>query len=278
MGDELKRIITSTVIRVLRPLVRILLRNGISYGMFCELARWVYVDVAFHEFTIPGRKQSTSRVAVLTGLTRKEVKRLREIPEADDLGASERYNRIVRVISAWTKDSRFVNKNNNPKPLPIEGEISFTTLVKHYSGDMTPRAVLDEMLRTGVVEVKEGYVRLLEKGYIVRKDEGEKLHILGTDVGELIETIDHNITHPPEAAFLQRKVAYDNIPETAIPEIRRLLHEKGREFLLEIDQIISKYDRDVNPSVQGEGRKRAGLGIYYFEGDIKGVKDDKGIS
>jgi len=268
MQTDINMMIRSAVVRVLRPLVRILLRNGISCGTFCELVRWVYVDVAFREFPLPRRKQSISRVAVITGLTRKEVRRLREIPEPDDLGVAARYNRLVRVIGGWRRDKRFLDREDRPRPLPLEGQEGFSSLVRHYSGDMTPRAVLDEMLRTGVAEIRDGRVTLLESGYIVKSGEGEKIHILGTDVGDLIETIDHNITTPEGDAFLQRRVSYDNIPETLMPEIRRVVHKKGKEFIIEIDRIISRYDRDVNPSVKGDGRRRAGLGIYYFEGDI----------
>ncbi|NOX20701.1 MAG: hypothetical protein GXO99_05500 [Nitrospirae bacterium] len=265
MKADIKKAISSAIVRVLTPLVRMLLKHNIPYGTFAELAKWVYVDVAFRDFKVEGRKQTISRVSTITGLTRKEVKRLRELEGPDDLGAAERYNRAMRVISGWLKDSRYTDSQGQPKRLPLEGKNSFSELVKEYSGDIPHRAILDEMRRAGVVEVEDNMVRLLSKGYIVTKSEIDQLAMLGTDVSEFISTIYHNITCDPSEVYLQRKTVYDNIPQEYVEEIREQIRKKGQEFLEEIDQLISRYDRDVNPSIKGTGRKRLGLGIFYFE-------------
>jgi len=73
MDHSITKTLNNAILKLLRPLVRILLRNGISYHVFSDLVRWVYVDVAFKSFDIPGRKQTSSRVSVITGLSRKEV-------------------------------------------------------------------------------------------------------------------------------------------------------------------------------------------------------------
>ncbi len=264
--EGVKQAIASTLVRLLRPLMRVLLKNNISYGTFADIARWVYVDVAAREFRVPGRKQTISRIATITGLTRKEVKRLREMDAVDDLGAAERYNRAVRVISGWLKDPRFINGNGEPRILPFDGGAeSFSALVKAYSGDVPPRAILDEMRRAGIVEVDDRQVRLLNRGYIVRKGEVEKFGIMGRDVSEFISTIHHNITSAPSDAFFQRKVSYDNIPVELYPEVRRRISDMAAEFVSAVDRVISEYDRDVNPSVEGTGRKRLGMGVFYFE-------------
>ena len=267
MDAELKRTIFLSIARLLHPLVKILLRYNIPYGTFCELAKWVYVDVASSEFAIQGRKQTDSRIATITGLSRKEVRRLRGISAFDDLGSPERYHRAVRVIGGWRNDKNFLNSKGLPIELPFEDDgASFSSLVKNYSGDIPPRAILDEMLRPGVVELRKGKIKLLSKGYIVKKEESEKIQILGEDVSELISTINRNLDGEANGAFFQRKVSYDNIPEDALIKLRKLLSEKGEDFTDLVDKIISKYDRDVNPAVKEKGeRRKAGLGIFYFE-------------
>ena len=97
--------LTQAILRLLRPLIRILLRNGVPFGSFAELARWVYVDVALADFSIKGRKPSDSRASVLTGLSRKEVRRLRELSLKNQGEDIARYNRAARVLSAWVRDS-----------------------------------------------------------------------------------------------------------------------------------------------------------------------------
>ena len=110
MADTKNRVLYAAMARILRPLIHILIRNGISYGTFADLAKWLFVDVANREFAIEGRKQTISRVSVITGLNRKEVKRVSELPAPDDQASSERYNRAARVIAGWRRDKAFRSK------------------------------------------------------------------------------------------------------------------------------------------------------------------------
>lgn len=255
----------SAVRRILRPLARILLRNGVPYGVFSEYAKQAYVDVAASEFGVPGRRPSGSRIAVLTGLTRKEVSRLWKHRD-DTPPAVERYNRAARVVSAWVRERDFHDGRGRPAALPFEGDGSFTELVRRSSGDVPPRAVLDELLRVGAVEKQRNdRLRLVVRAYVPRTGEEEKLGILGSDVTELIETIDHNLTHPPEQAFFQRKVAYDNLVSESLPDLRARAARRSQSLLEALDRVMSQNDRDANPDVHGTGRHRAVLGIYYFE-------------
>lgn len=269
--SDMRNVISSAVTKVLRPLVRILLRNNVPYGAFADLAKKVYVDVATEEFALPGRKQSTSRVSILTGFSRKEVQRVRRTQEASDTEFVERYNRAARVISGWVRDERFQDQRRRPAPLRVEGGgASFNRLVKLFSGDVPARAVLDELLRVGAVErMDDGRVRLLTRAYVPGAGEEDKISILGTDVSSLLSTIDHNLRCPPEEARFQRKVAYDNLPVEAVPEFRRLSGEMGQKLLEKLDAWLSAHDRDVNPKVTGTGRFESGIGIYYFENEVK---------
>lgn len=272
MTQKVTKALSAAILRMLRPLVRLLLRHGISYGTFADLAKWVYVDVADKEFNVPGRKQTVSRVSVLTGLSRKEVARIQAIETPDDEAVVQQYNRAARVISGWLRDAQFNDKQGDPAVLPLEGKNSFAELVKAYSGDMPARAILDELVRVKAVELTDSSVKLLTHAYVPADGEEEKLHILGTDVALLIDTIDHNLENIEEKPHFQRKVAYDNLPEEILPELRELSSEKAQALLEELDRHLVKHDRDSNPESKGSGRKRAGLGIYYFEEDVSEEK------
>ena len=271
MKEDIVKAIAAAITNLLRPLVRFLLRNGVPYRTFADIAKRVYVDVATEEFDIPGRKQSKSRVSVITGLSRKEVLRVKRLPAQDDLGALDRYNRAARVIAGWVRDRRFSGESGQPADLPVEGgNVCFLQLVKTYSGDAPARAVLDELMRVGVVErTPDGRIHLLERSYIPKGRDIDKIAILGSDTSDLVSTIDHNICHP-DAPFFQRKVSYDNLPSEAIPELKKLAGEQAQALLEHLDRWMSERDRDVNPRVPGTGRKRAGVGIYYFQEDYKG--------
>ena len=92
-----------------------------------------------------------------------------------------------------------------------------------------------------------------------------KVHILGTDVGHLVSSIEHNLTPDERGPFFQRKVMYDNLPDDAIPQFRKYSAVLSQRLLEKLDNYLSKRDRDVNPSIRGKGRNTAGIGIYYFE-------------
>ena len=272
MTHKVTKALSAAILRMLRPLVRLLLRHGISYGTFADLAKWVYVDVANKEFNVAGRKQTVSRVSVLTGFSRKEVARIQAIETPDDEPIVQQYNRAARVISGWLRDERFSDTEGEPAVLPLDGTDSFSDLVKDYSGDMPARAILDELVRVKAVDLTDHSVKLLTHGYVPAEGEEEKLHILGTDVALLINTIDHNLEHIETKPHFQRKVAYDNLPEEILPVLRELSRKKAQALLEELDRHLVKHDRDSNPEIKGSGRKRAGLGIYYFEEDVSEEK------
>lgn len=276
MPDTRSQALTVAILRVLRPLVRLLLRYGISHRTFTELAKWVYVDVASAEFSLDVRKQSSSRVAVLTGLTRKEVARLREQAQPDARLHTEQYNRAARIIGGWLRDGNFRTKAGKPAVLPLqEGDGSFSALVRRYSGDMPVRALLDELLRIGAVEVDtRDRVKLLSRGYVPHGDDSAKLAILGDDVALLLETIDHNLSRTDAELRFQRKVAYDNLPSAALPEFRVLAARDAQALLERLNLWLAEHDRDTNPDVTGEGRHRAGIAIYYFEESMHKDKDE----
>ncbi len=106
--------ISAAVARILKPLIRVLLRNGMSYGTFADIAKRQYIEVALNEFPVEGRKQSVSRVSVITGLTRKEVSRVVALDQAEDDKASDRYNRAARVVAGWRRDPDFLNRRGQP--------------------------------------------------------------------------------------------------------------------------------------------------------------------
>jgi hypothetical protein len=270
MSSQPTSTLAAAILRLLRPLARVCLRSGLPYGAFADLAKRVFVEVAGAEFGVEGRKQSVSRISVITGLSRKEVSRVRTLPAPDDGEATDRYNRAARVITGWVRDPEFGEPAGGPARLPFEGRKgSFAALVKRYSGDVPPRAILDELLRVGAAErLDDDTLRLLSRAYLPDRGDTDKLAILGTDVADLIATIDHNLQTGRAEAYLQRKVSYDNLPAAATAEFRPLATRKGQALLEELDEWLAAHDRDANPAVEGQGRRRAGVAIYFFQEDL----------
>jgi len=222
------------------------------------------------EFALPGKKPSISRTAILSGLTRKEIQRSSSEAKNPVDASPEKYNRAARVIAGWVRDPEFQDNNGQPRSLkPQDGMASFAELVRRHSGDVPARAVKDELLRVGAVEEQsDGSLRLVARAYVPRTSETEKIEILGTDVSDLIATIDHNLGQGISDPRFQRKVMYDNLPREALEKFRTLSGTEAQSLLEKMDRWLSQKDRDTNPQSAGSGRVRAGIGIYYFEEDL----------
>jgi Family of unknown function (DUF6502) len=270
--SNLNRVVSQAIARLLRPLFRVLVRQNISFSAFEAMAKRVYVDVAISDFGIPGKKPSISRASILSGLTRKEVQRLLSEPaKAGAVDGGERYNRAARVLTAWTRDPEFLDARGEPKPLDAqEGPASFAALVRRHSGDMPARAVLDELLRVGAVRRRDdGRLELLVHAYVPQRSAVDKIEILGTDVADLIGTIDHNIEHGDRDPRFQRKVMYRSMPLAALPEFRKLSGTQAQALLERLDKWLAARDQPNPPEQPDLPRARVGMGIFYFEQELE---------
>jgi hypothetical protein len=260
--------------RILRPLVRILLRNGIPSNALTELVRQTYVDVADEEFAIEGKRQTIARIAVVTGLNRKEVSRLRGNPPLDHAD-EEWWNRAAHVLASWLRDSEFRDRKGDPLDLALAGESpSFTDLVRKYSGDMYPRSIADELLRLGAIEEVDGKLRMTNRGYVPGADPERIVEILGIDTSEFIETVDHNLQADDDAhRLLQLKVLSDNVPAEHLIEFNRYSTRLSRTLLEELARWLSERDKGRDWSGDDE-RVQLGLGIFQINRAARRPEED----
>jgi len=267
MLSDIQQALTNALLKLLYPLVRVFLRNGVPYGVFAELARKIYVDVAFNEFAEAGRKQTLARVGALTGLSRREVKRLRELELGGDESTQRRFNDAVCVISGWLHDARFSTTAGEPALLPVEGDNSFATLVREFSDGVPTEAMLSILLDAGSVERQGHAVALVKRAYVPVAAPLEKINILGTDTHELIDTIGHNLAADAADLRFQRKVSYLDVSQRAARDFRTLSSDKAQALLEELNAWLAEHEQlDRDAAEQGT---QVSLGIYYFETESK---------
>jgi hypothetical protein len=248
-----------------------------AYGTFAELTRKAFVDEAFEMLGKSGQRQSISSVAAMTGLTRKEAARLAKTDSTDSNQGDQRYNRAVRVITGWSLDPRFADDTGSPHVLPLEGDESFATLVKDYSGDVTPKAMLTTLESSGTVSLEDGSVRLLQRAYLPTQTPAASLSILGSDVAELITSIDHNLSATPDERVFQRKVSSAALQAEALETFRELSKTKSQELLEDFDAWISQHE--IRDTTQPESDARyVAVGIYYFDETLyEDPRDEKDL-
>lgn len=256
------------LVLMLRPLARLLLKRGVSYGVFVEAAKLAFVEAAQHDLAVPGRKQTTSLISTMTGLSRKEVQHLLTDERTGVIEVQHKLSRTARVISGWIADARFINKKKQPLPLPFEGgSPNFSELVRDYSGDIPPRTIADELARLGAVIVTDkGDLQLQLKAYIPQTGSDEQFEILAEDVADLVKTISHNLeqTEPNQRRF-QRKVFYNNVPIEYVEELRKFIATHGQQCLETINRKLAKYDRDNKAKLPGTQRMKIGLEMHAIE-------------
>jgi hypothetical protein len=268
-SDGARRALLRAARAILRPLVRQLIAYGVTYPAFSKLAKEVYIDVGTSHFTLAFKKQTDSRVALVTGITRKEIGQIRRGQARRPSDALEIDDTLAaRTVGRWLAGAPYADAHGRARTLAYEaapGSASFTALIAEIGGDIPPRAVLDELLRVGAAQLTPGGdVRLTAPAYVPAGIE-EKLAMLGSDAGELIEAIAHNIEQPSAEAFLQRKVFYDNVGADALPELRGKVRALGGDFARAVNQLLAGYDRDRTPSAPGGARTRTVVALYYFE-------------
>ena len=267
--SKIQNSLINAILKILTPLVRIMIRYGVTYSQFADATKQTFYRIASNEFKIPDKKQTISRIATLTGLSRKEVGIIKENKKTFDIYSPDRQNRAMRVISTWKREPEYQNKRGSPLSLTFEGDgPNFTTLVKRSAVDVPPKAILNELIRSGTVKklTKDKYV-LLNVSYIPHADKSEIIEGLGIDVSNMIKTIDHNLICEPEKALFQRRSLFDNIPADKLELLKREIFKTMERTIVSITNDIAKYDRDADPNVEGEGRKVVGINLTYFDWD-----------
>ena len=268
MSDSINSHLLRATQRILRPLVRILLRNGITAPAFQELARKVFVDVAHNEFALQDKPQTLARVSVITGLNRKEVARLHRLEGISETDRSW-WNRAGTVLAGWLTDPNYHTRAGFPVDLPFNGPSpNFSELVRQYSGDMYPRSVADELLRLGAIETVDGLLRLSNRGYAPDADPAAMIDILGMDTAELMETIDHNIQVTADDKLLQAKVLADNLPAEHLAAFNQYSKRLAMQNFDDLIRWLNAHDAGKDNS-GSDARFAVGLGIYQINRQVR---------
>ncbi len=259
------------------PVVRILLRNGVTYRAFAELVKDVFVEVAAKDYGIAGRPTNITRIAILTGLDRKTVKLIREDHIAQKPRTRTAIDKITRVLSGWYTDPEFLDENKEPKPLSFcDDAPNLNTLLNRYGGDVQATAMLKELKRVKVVEeVSKGYWRAKQRSYIDSSASPEILLRAFLSLGDVADNIHHNLYIADEKVSkrFERRVSTPNIPQHLIPEFSDFLDKEGQTFLETLDAWLTAHEVDPE-AIGNENLTRLGLGMYWIERQEDSYKKD----
>jgi hypothetical protein len=261
------RSLTIALRRLLRPLVRLLLANGITYPFLSGLMKSVYVDVAVKDFPLPGKNQTDSRISLLSGVHRKDVRRFRHDvvdnpavpPSAVSLGSE--------LLTKWTSHKDYLDQDGNPIPLPrLSGkahEKSFESMVESISKDIRSRVVLDEWLRIGVARLdEENNVCLNVDAFVPAKGFDEKAFYFGQNMHDHLAAGMQNLMSNP-APYFDRCVYHDMLTPASVKELDELARELGMNALHNINRKALELKKLQAPD-DSTARFRVNFGLYFF--------------
>jgi hypothetical protein len=267
MTDSVRHGLLAAYRKLMQPLVRVLIRSGVSFGELSEVLKTVFVEVAGRDFLLPERKTSLSRIAIITGLTRKEVAKQQDNILRGIFTVDSNLNRVSRVLEGWHTDPVFTGPYGMPKDLPFDSkdQTDFVSLVRAYSGDMSARAMLDELMRIGLVEqTNVGLFKVLGRAYMPRDFHPDALQRFGEVVRDFVNTYEYNMDKRPGMGRFERIIfADDGLREDLMPAFNALLRAKGHKFLLELHAWITAQQGE-GVVKKGEKRIKTGVGVYHY--------------
>ena len=251
---------------LLRPIASMALKCGITWKEFSDLSKSTFVQAATDEYGIGGRPTNVSRVSILTGISRKEVRRQRDLSQSEAPPNRGKTTDATRVLSGWHQDPNYLGADAEPQVLPESGSApSFESLCKHYGGDIPVQTMLKELLHTRAVEkTPDGLLRVMSRFYQPTVHDDETLRWAASLMRDLTETAMHDVfLDDPGAARFCRKTDSAEISSSAIPEFRRFLKERGQTFLEEVDDWLAGHA--VSDNTNNTEHARIGVGLFAIE-------------
>jgi hypothetical protein len=258
--------------RLLRPLVRLCIRSGMTFPALAQLLRELFVNVAENDFALEGKEQTDSRVSLLTGIHRKEVARLRGAG-APVHETPATLSRTSAIIARWLAAPEFTDAKGDPLPLPRTADgkgPSFELLVESITKDVRPRAVLDEWLDRKLVTINDDdEIVLVDSAFVPRGEDDRKWHYLGRNLHDHVAAAAENVSGPAPR-FLERAVHYDGLS----PKLAKRLEARSRELAME---ALKTANREANRALARDkgGDARWNFGVYIYSENPDGADDDK---
>lgn len=280
MADNLKAHVIATVKSLMKPIIMLLLRNGVTYKEFALLCKSIFVEAAAQDYGIRGRPTNVSRIAVLTGIDRKEVKRIKDLLQENTMAleAQSAQDRITRLLTAWHRDPEFSDGDNQGRLLPVEGERgSFQSLVRRFGGDVPRQALFKEMLRVGVIAKRDEGVTPLSRYFFPAQSDPQALLRAGSVISELGETLFHNLyvvddSKPSQKSRrrFERRASNNLVDPRHVKAFHSYLDTEGQAFLERVDAWLSEHEipapvLDEASTSQSCTAVRLGVSVFAIE-------------
>lgn len=270
MQNTMQRQILNALLVALRPLARALLRAGIGYREFAEISKSAFVDIATKDYGLRGRPTNISRVAVMTGLTRKEVRRLRDKSAAGEETMAVRSTPMSMILHRWFTEDEFLDGSGKPRDLSFGGDCpNFSSLVRQYGGDIPSGAMRTELMRIDAIEeMPDGSLKVLKRNVSNLEVHDRIINGLSAQLYPAALAMEHNTrTEDSDDAWIQRSVSTSHVRQGDMGRVRRISSDRLVELTDSIDDLFAAYETLYDKEEREEPARSVGIGVFYFEED-----------
>ncbi len=257
------QLVLAAVLRLLVPLVRLLLRQGVAYPAFAAALKPVFLQAARAELQARGMATTDSAVTLLSGVHRRDVRRLGRGAETPEASSEGPLSLAAEVAARWLSDPAWLDATQRPRVLPRSGADSFDALVASVSVDVRPRAMLDEMLRLGVVQMEGDGVQLLREGFAPRQGLAEMAKLFSANLHDHLAAAAANLQG--EANFLEQAMFVDQLSDQSVQALQQAAVQAWQQALRTVlREAQTRFDQDTAQLPPADRRQRARFGVYFF--------------
>ena len=249
---------------LIRPLVRTLISRGVPAPAFYKLLKTVYVEVANEDFRISDQRPTDSRITLLTGVHRRDVKEILANPDTTWESTRAKTATMASVVGQWIARAEYQSATGAPKALPRTSEDgeSFENLVRLVNTDIRPRTVFDELLRQGlIVEGDDGLLRISDIAVMGPASEDHKLVFFASNVGDHMAAASENLLSEPPP-FFERAVFYNALSPASVDTVEGDVRAQAQALLETVNDkssALQKEDRQVSSP-----KERFRFGVYFY--------------
>jgi len=271
MANTVKENLGQALRMMLKPLAKLLISQGVTHKEFSEAAKEAFVETALRHFQ-QGDKINRSRVAIITGLTRKEVanvinRALKQEPQGKE------FSRPGRVLHGWHNDPDYTGPYGLPLEIPYDSTDpsgappSFVHLVKTYSGDQSPVQMLDELQRAGaIVKLDDDTYKAIRRDFEPQSLSPKLIERFG-DIGfNLYSTLSANVQKKGvgEGIFDRAVISNQKLTKRELEVFKEYLNTRGQTILEEIDNWLTRTVSQKNGIEQSEEFYETGVAMLQY--------------
>lgn len=267
-SNEARKQLLYALRRFLRPIVRILVRTGIRFDEFAELARGVYIESAIRAGIENADAPIRERVALAAGVTRQQVDYYIEDEQALPVAKPTLRHVVTEVLHKWHAHPRYLGPYGVPLELEFDAPSSrsFRNLVCMVDPTASPGVVLDELLKAGsAVHSGEKHIRAVSRAFI--NPDGmspSRIEDFGSTLMRFVQTLEHNFNPAnSETKRLERFVGADKgLPRELLPAFEAHARNRTQHFLGELDGWLAQY-AEIGSSETGP-RAETGVNVFFY--------------